>query len=155
MRIRRRLGRRQVVYAPVSLAASLAVLVAAVSLTLGQEPDIAAELANSGVQVEPLTGDGFITREEALAVADEVQDDAFKSAARDAALVSVSDPTTMRGDEQVSDRPLWIVRYSGLAIPVGGPVREDGTTADGGVFTTAYIYIDAINGEWLFTRLEG
>lgn len=146
--------RRPTILVPVFLGATLGALSAA-SIVLGQEPDLASALARSGVTVRPLTTDIAVTRYTALAVAETVQEDAFKAGNRDATLVSASDPMTMRGDEPIADRPVWIVRYTGLAIPVGGPIREDGRAADGGVFITAYIYIDAITGEWLLTRLEG
>lgn len=155
MRTSLRPRRRPAILASVLLAATLGVLLTAASIARGMEPDLVATLAEGGVTVRPVTTTGFITREQALAVADEVQEEAFKAGDRDAALVSATDPMTIRGDNPVADRAVWIVRYTGLAIPVGGPIRENGTAADGGVFTTAYIYIDAISGDWLLTKLEG
>lgn len=60
----------------------------------------------------------------------------------DAFLQLVTDPNSLRADSPILNRPVWIVRYSGISIvsPAGRTIR------------TAYAFVDAITGEDLGTR---
>lgn len=107
-----------------------------------------------GVLIESPSGAIPVTRDKAIDVASEAAGDLVQSSVPDAFLVTLTDPTVVGADESLRGRSVWVVRYLGLAIPGDGPIREDGTGADGGEFHRMYVYVDAVSGEWLFSRLE-
>lgn len=79
---------------------------------------------------------------------------AFPDASTESFLVRLSDPSLLGG---IRDRPLWIVRVSGVRWDTSRPLLSDGTGAGDGETSplrTLYAYVDARTGEWLMSRLE-
>lgn len=66
-------------------------------------------------------------------------------------LETISVRGTFGGDVPIVMRAVWIVRMTGMAIEQGGPVKEDGTPAEGHTLHTAYVFIDALTGQFLMT----
>lgn len=93
----------------------------------------AEDVARLGVEVKPVDATGLISRDEALAAAAKQFDPS--AAAPEAYLQLMTDPTTARGDAIV-DRPMWVVRYSGLTVMSPGDVE----------LHYAYVLIDARTG---------
>lgn len=126
------------------------------SLASAAPPALPDDIARAGIIAVPVESGASISRDAALAIAGREGGDALaRASGRNAYLVRMTEPLTLRGDAAIEDRLVWLVRSTDLRIPVSGPVREDGTVADGGFVNTGYVYIDALTGEWLLTRLEG
>ncbi len=98
-------------------------------------PEDAVRLA---VQVKPIgaigLATGLISRADALAAASNVMDGGL--ALPDAYLQLMTDPSASRGDDPITDRPMWVVRYSGLSVISPG----------GKELQYAYVVIDARTG---------
>lgn len=135
------------------------------ALTQGRQPYADVPVATSvdalpadiealGLTIAAASTQGKVSATEALGTAEANHPADFAVGDVSAFLMKVTDPETL-GPVAVRDRPVWLIRLTGLRVPVGGPVRADGTAADGGYVTSAYIYVDAITGEWLLTRYEG
>lgn len=51
----------------------------------------------------------------------------------------------------LKDRPVWIVRFSGLSEYMPGPMTESGVPAPGHTLHYAYVFLDAKTGSFLLT----
>jgi hypothetical protein len=58
---------------------------------------------------------------------------------------------TLASDEPIKDRGVWIVRLSGMAVEQGGPPTEAGKPVAGHILTTAFVFLDAVTGEFIMT----
>ena len=67
-------------------------------------------------------------------------------------LATITIPSTEQARTPITDRETWIVRFSGMSVENPGPTRADGTVAPGQVLRNAYVFLDALSGEVLFTR---
>lgn len=114
------------------------------SVAVTLPPDVLA----LGTEVTPIgSTEGLISRDQALDVARGSDPDVFVHGQIDAYLIELSGPDVYEG---VRDRPIWLIKASGLSLDIfNPPLRADGTPADLGKATLAYIYLDAIAGEWL------
>jgi hypothetical protein len=110
--------------------------------------ELRADLEGLGMVISDTSPEGKIGRDEAVAVA--LREQQFAGGDLDAYLVRLTDPTTA-----ITDRDVWIVRFSGLNIEVPVPDTPSRIPVDGGTITTAYVYVDAVTGEWLLTWAEG
>lgn len=112
--------------------------------------ELRADLEGLGLVISDTSPQGKIGRDEAVAVALREQGQEFAGGDVDAYLVRLTDPATA-----ITDRDVWIVRFSGLDVEVPVPDTPSRIPVDGGTVTTAYAYVDAITGEWLLTWAEG
>ena len=123
-----------------------------------QHGAVAAELRNdpalSGLDLSLADPEGKISRDAALEVVSREFGDMFDVSQADAYLVTVTDPATMRGATPIDTRALWLIRFTNLAIPAPAPITADGSSALARPYATGYVYVDAVTGEWLLTRLE-
>lgn len=115
-----------------------------------QPPDVIAlppDVVALGTEVAPLPPQGMIPRDQALDVARREYSDVFQQGHIDAYLVELTDPYQLGG---LQDRPIWIIKATGLSLDVfSGPMLPDGTAADVPRATLAFIYVDGVTGEWL------
>ena len=79
-------------------------------------------------------GSGLISRADALAAASRQLN--VVPALPDAYLQLMTDPSSSRGPDPITDRPMWVVRYSGLSV----------TSPGGRELHYAYVIIDARTG---------
>lgn len=93
-----------------------------------------------GVEVKPVAEAGLITRDQALASASARWEE--EPARGEAFLQLMTDPETVRAEEPVVDRAVWVVRYSGLTVTSPGD-RE---------LHYAYVVIDARTGIEIHTK---
>ncbi len=101
----------------------------------------------AGAVATPFTGEGAISEERALATVDAEYGQRYQGGEVDAFLVTLTDPGAL-----VEERPVWLVRYSGLSISSSGPMTADGTPAEGGLVRFAFVVLDAFTAEWLYTE---
>jgi hypothetical protein len=113
------------------------------------------DLATAGLDASPAVAEGTISADEAARRVAEETGGRYAAGSTDAYLVSLTDDGTSRSDRPIHDRLVWLFRYSDLSIPYTGPVTADGTPAEGGVVTHAYVVIDAFTGDWLYTTETG
>ncbi|MBM3694984.1 MAG: PepSY domain-containing protein, partial [Actinobacteria bacterium] len=106
-------------------------------------PADAVEAGLSAVQLSSDEAAVAISRDEAVEIAN-AQVPSSTAGDVTAYLVRLTDPST-----HITDRPVWLIRYSGLSLPVFGPPLPDG--ADPGTMSIAYVYVDAVTGECLLT----
>ena len=112
-------------------------------------PDVLA----LGTEVTPIGPEGMISRDQALDFARVSDPYVFLQGQIDAYLIELTGPDVYEG---VQDRPIWLIKASGLSLDVfNPPLRADGTRADVGKAHLAYIYIDAITGAWLTSWYRG
>jgi len=110
---------------------------------LAPPPDVLA----LGTEVTPLDPKGLISLDQALDVARREYPDVFQQGHIDAYLVELTDPSQLGG---LQDRPIWVIKATGLSLDIfSAPMLPDGTPSDVGKATLAYIYVDAVTGEWL------
>jgi hypothetical protein len=134
-----------------AIAAFAAVFLAR-SVGILSNPSPVPELANTGIVTSPISPEGEITRDRALDVIRTQYGAMFDGGRLEASLVAVTDPSTLESDDPIRDRPVWLLKYSGLNLPASAPMRADGTPAEAHALQVAYVYVDAMTGEWLFTR---
>jgi len=107
-----------------------------------------ADIVALGSSVEPLAPEGAVSSAEALKIAQDRIGPQFESAKVESFLVTITDPDT----PDLTDRGVWIVKVSNIAIPVsGGPDPSHPLDRRA---TLAYIYVDAITGEWITTAMR-
>lgn len=115
-----------------------------------QPPDVLAlppDVLALGTEVTSLGPEGMILRDQALDVARREYPNVFEQGHIEAYLVALTDPYQLGG---LQDRPIWLIKASGLSLDVfSAPMGPDGTPSDVGKATLAYIYVDAVTGEWL------
>ncbi len=105
-----------------------------------------------GTEVTPLGPEGMISRDEALDIARHSDPPIFQGHVT-AYLIELTDPHLFDG---LKDRPIWLIKASGLSLDVfSAPMLPDGTAVDVGLAHLAYVYIDAITSEWLTSGYEG
>lgn len=114
-----------------------------------------ADVAAAGFNATPIAAEGVISVEEAIATASREYGQRYGEGSIDAYLVNLTDPGTLRSDTPIRDRLVWLIRYGDLSIPYTGPMTADGTPAEGGTITHAYLVIDAVTGDWLYTTETG
>jgi hypothetical protein len=133
------------------LALLLAVLVALTirgSAAMGADPLPAIP----GVDTTPIveSGEGRISEQQAwLSVESSYGPTYLKGDSRASALVHVVDRYSALGE-----RDAWVFVVRGLEINGSAPMLPDGTPASTAPLTTAYVFVDAITGEWITTRFE-
>lgn len=76
------------------------------------------------------------------------------SAAIAAYLLQATEPGTINSRDPIFKRPVWVVRYSGFSLRGPLPDVEDGKPIEPRPYDTAYVFVDALTGVWLGTRLE-
>lgn len=128
---------------------------ATISTLPGSAVDLPPDMAATGMEVAPIMLEDAISQSDAIAIAAKEYGLRYEGGVVDAYLVSLTDPGTLGGESPIRDRAVWLVHYSGLAIPYTGPIMPDGTPAEGGTIDEAYVVLDAITGEWLFTQESG
>jgi hypothetical protein len=111
---------------------------------LGETPP---DINLHGVAATPISTSGKVTHEAALATIERQYGSMFRSAQLDAYLVNASDPATT-----IQSADVWLIVARGLSIDAYGPAVPDGTPVKAGQYTAAYIYLDAVSGEWITTR---
>lgn len=110
------------------------------------------DLGVGGIKVVPIEAsareEGWITQEEAVAVA-KLQDSAGEDAETiQASLVRLSDtecPVLPESDITLTDRPAWVVTFHNVGIMLHGPAKGEPVQAD------VYVIVDAETGAWLET----
>jgi hypothetical protein len=107
-------------------------------------PDIVA----LGVVVTPATPDGKISAEQAIGVAEKEFAD-IANANVESYLVELTDPTQLGG---LKDRAIWIIKASGVSLPVYGTFLGARPSDEATAGTVLYIYVDALTGEWLLAH---
>lgn len=103
----------------------------------------------------PLPVGNYVSRTNALSVAEPLHDFIPEGANVEAFLVQATEAGTVKSRNPILERPVWLIRYSGFTMDGSAPMRADGTPAETTPYTLAYVYLDAVTGEWLGTRLEG
>lgn len=110
------------------------------------------EAENLAVVLTPSDQNGYVSADEALTVARREYPFVGQTPRVDAFLYRVTDTQTRATDgSAIVDQPMWIVRFSGIEEPTGGPIRDDGSPSEGRILRFAYVFIDARTGEWLYT----
>ena len=105
-----------------------------------------------GVDTTPIfvSGERRISEQEAwLSVENSYGPTYLKGDSRASALVHVVDRYSALGE-----RDAWVFVVRGLEINGSAPMLPDGTPASTAPLTTAYVFVDAVTGEWISTRFE-
>lgn len=110
------------------------------------------DLGVGGIKVVPIEASareaGWITQEEAVAVA-KLQESAGDDAETiQASLVRLSDtqcPVLPESDISLIDRPAWVVTFRSVEMMPHGPARDGPVQAD------VHVIVDAATGAWLET----
>jgi hypothetical protein len=110
-------------------------------------PDDVLALGDS-VAIIPDTG-GYIGSEDALAIAQSEVGERFDTAKVATYLVHIKQPDI----SGLQDRDIWLVKASGLSMPLPGAVPAPGTTAADRRATVAYVFLDATTGEFITAAL--
>ncbi len=106
-----------------------------------------------GSNVRPLAPEGMISREQALDVARREDPEVFEEGQIAAYLIELTDPHLFDG---LKDRPIWLIKATGLSLDVFSlPYLPDRTPGEVPKAHLAYIYVDAITGEWLTSGYSG
>ena len=130
------------------LLAVLGALTLRGTATMGADPLPAIP----GVDTTPIveSGEGRINEQEAwLSVENSYGPTYLKGDSRTSALVHVVDRYSALGE-----RDAWVFVVRGLEIYGSAPMLPDGTSASNAPLTTAYVFVDAVTGEWITTRFE-
>jgi hypothetical protein len=108
--------------------------------------------APADVAVIPLAQPaGTISEAAAIATARRQYGEMMDRATVTAYLVQMTDPTTLRGDAPIQERPIWLIRLSGIAYPISVPPLAVSKSRSVG---TGWVYVDAYSGEWLMSRFS-
>ena len=106
----------------------------------------AVEFGLTAVTLSPDEAALAISRERAVEIAEREIGVVPEGAHAEAYLVRLTDPSTAG----MVDRPVWLVCFSGLALPVSlVALTGQETTTDPGTMSYAYVYLDAQTGEFL------
>jgi hypothetical protein len=109
-------------------------------------PDITA----LGVEVTRASPEGKISSQDALDIAQGEFSDITK-AALDAYLIELTNPMLLDG---LKDRAIWVIKATGVSLPVYGTFHSAGPSTEVTAGTVLYIYVDALTGEWLLAHTE-
>lgn len=108
----------------------------------------AVEFGLTAVALSPDEAALAIPRERAVELAEKEIGPVPEGARAEAYLVRLTESSTAG----MVDRPLWLVCFSGLALPVSPiTLTSQVTTTDPGTMSYACVYLDARTGEWLAT----
>jgi hypothetical protein len=93
------------------------------------------------------------------AAAEKVAGDLYDPAALgatsvDAYLATITVPATARSATPVENQGVWIVRLTGMSQEQPGPITADGVPAQSHFLHRAYVFVDAVTGEFLFTEWQ-
>jgi hypothetical protein len=140
------------------VAGALLVLVGISQWSSGTEPrmtqtEVPPDIERLGLDPYGTSAEGKIGRDEAVALALREHGPLYEGNRVDAYLGILTDPSTMSG--ALDGLAVWIVRISGLSLEVYGPATPNGPPVYGGTIIHAYIYLDAVTGEWVLTTQEG
>ena len=114
--------------------------------------DLPDDIGAAGLETAPASVDNAIPRGQAIEIADSEYGERYGGARTTAYLVELTIPDSAAGDYLIHDRPVWLIRYSGLAIPVNGPVSPDSASDEATSVGHAYVVLDARSGVWLLTK---
>ena len=114
--------------------------------------DLPQDVSTAGFDIAPAYIDDAIPRSEAIEIAHREYGERYEGSERTAYLVELTIPDTTEGDPSIHDLPVWLIRYSGLDIPVAGPVSPNPTSAEAITVGHAYVVLDARSGAWLLTK---
>lgn len=116
----------------------------------GEAPGIDSlppDIDRLGLMLAPVAGTVLIGQEPAVSAAWDVAANLKdQSPEVNAYLVSATDPAWVNPGEFTA-RPIWIVRFSGLALEFPGAPNAEGSPGSVNVAHFAYVYIDAVTGE--------
>jgi hypothetical protein len=104
----------------------------------------------SGLVVSSVDANGKISRDAAIEVARSSFGDLFDHATVGAYLVALTDTAMLGRDPPMKDRAVWLIVLSNFSEV--GPMPFVKTSEEPLATTHAYIYVDAITGDWLATR---
>ena len=109
------------------------------------------DVARLGLIVEPYDSPR-VARADAIARAKEVvgEQASVLGGEINAYVGLATDPASARlGPRAITDRPIWLIRFSGFELTFPGPMSEDGVPAAGHTARFAYVLVDASTGEAL------
>lgn len=69
-------------------------------------------------------------------------------------LATISAPGTDLSPSPIRERGVWILALDGMSQVQPGPIGEDGTPGSDHVLQRAYVFIDALTGEFLFAEWQ-
>lgn len=136
----------------VAVAAALAL-----SATLRPEtisagaPTLTDDTALSSMGLAPADPEEAIPAEQAIEAAAAQYQLADLKAEVDTFLYSVTDPASVGTADPMVERPVWIVRITGISLPAPAPLSADGEDTKPINVTRGYIFVDAKSGEWIGT----
>jgi hypothetical protein len=117
--------------------------------------DLPEDISTAGLEAAPANIDNAIPRSQAIEIADGEYGERYEEAGTTAYLVELTIPARAEGEPRINDRPVWLIRYTGLDIPVAGPVAPEQDSAEEISVSHAYVILDARSGAWLFTKETG
>lgn len=107
------------------------------------------ELEVLGLTVESVSPTGHISELRAVSAANEVYH--YPSSVEVAAsLFRLNDPPTLGSDIPVDRRAIWVVRFSGIDEPMGGPWVPGRSVGPVRILRTAYVFVDAESSDFLY-----
>lgn len=115
-------------------------------------PELPGDIREAGLEATTLSTDDAIPLNQAIAIASSEYGTRYEGASINAYLVELSVSDTAQGQPAIHDRPVWLIRYSGLSIPVSGPVSPEPDPGEEITVTHAYVVLNASNGVWLLTK---
>lgn len=112
--------------------------------------ELPADIGRLGLFIEPSSEAPVVSREAALeGAARATPHIPIDGASRDAYLLQVTDPNWIETRVPITERLVWLVRYSGLSLYFPGPIAADGSDTGGHTARFMYVTIDAVTGEAL------
>ena len=117
--------------------------------------DLPEDIGAAGLETGPIDIDNAIPRSRAIEIADGEYGDRYQQAEATAYLVELTISDRGEADPLIRNRPVWLIRYSGLDIPVAGPVVPEPVPAEAATVDHAYVILDARSGDWLLTKETG
>ncbi len=113
-----------------------------------------ADVVALDLHPDPASPIGAISAEAAIAAADAYAE-LPPTALAEAYLMTATDDGTLRSDQPIKQRRIWLVRYTGFAlegaIPEPAPGESPGPLV---LLRHGYVYVDAVSGEVLLMSLR-
>jgi hypothetical protein len=117
--------------------------------------DLPKDINAAGLEAAPATIDNAIPRSQAMEIADGEYGERYEEAGTTAYLVELTIPDRTEGEPLIYNRPVWLIRYTELDIPVTGPGSPEPASAEEITVSHAYVILDARSGTWLLTKETG
>ncbi len=113
-----------------------------------------ADVQRLDMEFGPADPAGTIAEEVALAAGESINDFSNASGPPTAFLATVVDAGGGGQGSALAGRRVWVIRYSGVDLEIPGPSVPAPATARSHTARYAYVFLDAVSGQFLLTTLS-